>query len=126
MDETIVLNECIVVSVNERDFILKNKKVTRIFDELKTKVVNHCFLNGKRSKIALEEFYCNPYKEESLLKLNYIDGISPGMIINCTITINGINSKGKSISPNLVLMNYTIHKDEYVFIDSDDDTVFNV
>ena len=123
MNETIILNQCIVWSVNENFIILKNNKVESIFEDLKDKVVDYAYshFNGKRSKISLEEFYCNPYKDDSYFKLNYIDGISVGMVINCTINISGILNKSKSVIPNLTLISYTLHKEDYVFVDSESD-----
>ena len=123
MNETIVLNECIVLSIEENFIILKNNKAEGIFKEIKDKVVNYAYnyFNKRRTKISLEEFYCNPYKEGMYFKLNYMDGISIGMVINCNIGLNGIINNCKSVIPNLSLISYSVHKEGYVFVDSDSD-----
>jgi hypothetical protein len=105
--ETITLTDCIVLNVDSHQVILKNKKAENIFEELKNK--NH-----------QKGFYCNPYKGDHSFKVNnVIQGICVGMVISCTISVDGIITKGKSFSISLSLRDYTIQKDEYIFVDSD-------
>ena len=114
---------CIVYPDNN-GVIIKNleKDVLYFFDELKQDLVNKVHLLGfQKTKICLEEFYCNPIKNNGdYLKINKSD-VPFDSIIDVHITVSGIWFSDKSWGPYLIAR--SIKESEPLFIEDSDSEI---
>jgi hypothetical protein len=110
-----------ILNIENGSFTLKIKnKYTADFEYLKTKVVSFAFehFDKRRTKCSLEEFYCNPYKDSSLIKLKYPSDMDPviGSLIDITISIKDVWIAKKSFGPVCELKKCNITSYDYNFV----------
>ena len=131
MDHLIELKECTIFAVDNGLFTLKVKnKYSVDFEYLKTKIVSFAFehFQKRRTKCSLEEFYCNPYKDSSLIQLKYPNDIDPviGSLIDLTILVKDVWISKKSFGPVCQLEKWTVTSYDYNFVDSDSDSDISI
>jgi len=115
-----------VISNEQNALILKNTHLSNDFDDLKKRMIDIIKFDRKygsiRTDICLEEFYCNPNKQDKYLRLfSEYSEFPEGTIIRGTIQVLGIWFSKKSYGPYCKLINYEVVKDKYNFIDSESD-----
>ena len=120
MDKLIKLPKFDIVDKN----IIKINE-NNIFNDLKKEIVDIVYKNrlfGKyRSLKSLEEFYCNPYKQNGHLKL-FNNDLIPNQDITGDIKVSGIWISNKSFGAYCILTNTVNLKNEYLFMEQDSDS----
>jgi hypothetical protein len=112
------------IPINNKSF-KGNNEIKTFFDNLKNDTVNkvfsmsHSLYGFQKSKIALNEFYCNPYNEYDILSIKNNSDIN--IPVSVEISISGIWLSEKSFGSYIKLVKSEIIKNENKFIDSDSD-----
>uniref|UniRef100_A0A6C0I8V6 Uncharacterized protein n=1 Tax=viral metagenome TaxID=1070528 RepID=A0A6C0I8V6_9ZZZZ len=112
LTDTLVLKE-----YNDYTIIIKYRNDS-FFENLKTDLIKALIPILKKTKVCLQEFYCDPYNSGELKLIN--SSLVKGTVFSGKLVISGVWLAEKSFGPYIKVINEQINNN-HLFLDIDSD-----